>query len=366
MISLDKLHLDYLDITDLSKMIVFTENLCDTVQLPLQQKLPLSLKDFLGNIEKFTSRDLSFLLKKTEEELELNKYEIIEQFNQFHFIMKWRESSYPVFELTHSLMAALLLTNPISVEKSQVKLPFQTFIIKLPYQFWTMHSIDGNKKIRELVNVKHIIVQFIEQDGFPAVALRLISDKNKKGQSCLLENLSIWNDETSIKQILNFKSVPKNINTNSALGNKANPYTVPIEQEDNFLLSASLRLLINLCLYLQEKPPTNQKTKPLKIHNLCDFSKRPTYFNIKQWLIGKEIKLDKNLIQASKDWTNTFRKQTSQWRVSSRFTVRGHWRNQACGKDHKEHKLVWIEPFWKGPTEGIFVSHLYKNENLKK
>ena len=33
------------------------------------------------------------------------------------------------------------------------------------------------------------------------------------------------------------------------------------------------------------------------------------------------------------------------------FLVRGHWRNQAVGVRHSEHKRIWIEPFWKGPEE---------------
>jgi len=34
------------------------------------------------------------------------------------------------------------------------------------------------------------------------------------------------------------------------------------------------------------------------------------------------------------------------------FVVRGHRRWQACGPKHSERKLIWINPFWKGPEEG--------------
>jgi len=32
--------------------------------------------------------------------------------------------------------------------------------------------------------------------------------------------------------------------------------------------------------------------------------------------------------------------------------VSGHWRNQACGAGRKDHRLIWIQPFWRGPKGG--------------
>lgn len=36
-------------------------------------------------------------------------------------------------------------------------------------------------------------------------------------------------------------------------------------------------------------------------------------------------------------------------RLSIRFIVRGHWRNQPFGKGSEERKLIWIKPHYKGP-----------------
>jgi hypothetical protein len=33
------------------------------------------------------------------------------------------------------------------------------------------------------------------------------------------------------------------------------------------------------------------------------------------------------------------------------WVVRGHWRNQACGRALKDHKWLWITPYWKGPDD---------------
>lgn len=42
-----------------------------------------------------------------------------------------------------------------------------------------------------------------------------------------------------------------------------------------------------------------------------------------------------------------------------RFIVRGHWRNQACGASHKDHKRIWVLPYWKGPEMSEIVSKKY-------
>jgi hypothetical protein len=39
--------------------------------------------------------------------------------------------------------------------------------------------------------------------------------------------------------------------------------------------------------------------------------------------------------------------------LTLQFLVRGHWRNQACGPRWSERRLKWIEPHWKGPTDGL-------------
>ena len=43
---------------------------------------------------------------------------------------------------------------------------------------------------------------------------------------------------------------------------------------------------------------------------------------------------------------------TSGWHYSKRFMRRGHWRRQRCGKGGRDRRLMWIEPYWVGPTLG--------------
>jgi len=45
---------------------------------------------------------------------------------------------------------------------------------------------------------------------------------------------------------------------------------------------------------------------------------------------------------------------------SRQWWVRGHIRNQACGPGMKDHKLVWIPPYLKGPEDKPIVEKVYR------
>lgn len=52
--------------------------------------------------------------------------------------------------------------------------------------------------------------------------------------------------------------------------------------------------------------------------------------------------------------------------LSVRFTVRGHWRHQACGPGLKDHVLRFIKPYNKGPEMADLISKPYLVKNSLK
>lgn len=50
------------------------------------------------------------------------------------------------------------------------------------------------------------------------------------------------------------------------------------------------------------------------------------------------------------------------WKLSYRFIVQGHFRHQACGERHSERRLIYLEPYWKGPeyAEVVNKPHLVR------
>lgn len=51
-----------------------------------------------------------------------------------------------------------------------------------------------------------------------------------------------------------------------------------------------------------------------------------------------------------KRWEKTLSSEGGEGRhITVRTLVSGHWRNQPCGAGHLDRKVIWIEPFWRGP-----------------
>lgn len=69
-------------------------------------------------------------------------------------------------------------------------------------------------------------------------------------------------------------------------------------------------------------------------------------------ILGKGIIVDRRLPKESEEASERGSSSSSVVRVR----VSGHWRNQAYGKGRSEHKLIWIEPFWRGPEDGLWAS----------
>jgi hypothetical protein len=60
-------------------------------------------------------------------------------------------------------------------------------------------------------------------------------------------------------------------------------------------------------------------------------------------LVGRHYVIDKKL---QRDPTVS---GEADYHLRVRFIVAGHWRKQACGPGLTERRLMWIQPYWKGP-----------------
>lgn len=81
------------------------------------------------------------------------------------------------------------------------------------------------------------------------------------------------------------------------------------------------------------------------------------------WQLGQEIELGPELKQAAREYCGGQRRRAA-WKLSARFVVRGHWRNQACGPKLVERRRQWIQPYWKG-AEGGGISHMYTDATAR-
>jgi hypothetical protein len=40
-----------------------------------------------------------------------------------------------------------------------------------------------------------------------------------------------------------------------------------------------------------------------------------------------------------------------KWKLALRYVVRGHQKLQPCGPRHEQRKVIWVHPYWRGPSD---------------
>ena len=123
------------------------------------------------------------------------------------------------------------------------------------------------------------------------------------------------------------------------------------EDYDRTFLENTLSFSINALLYINSKDPTEfgltsiKKTNIQNLKNKAKIKQAQKKTQIPYYTIGQNITIDhsyRNVIKLYEKESSHQRKLVGKW------VVRGHWRNQAHGKEFKERKLIWIQPFVKG------------------
>jgi len=77
------------------------------------------------------------------------------------------------------------------------------------------------------------------------------------------------------------------------------------------------------------------------------------------WTMGREVKLPGELLRATVDLVSHGKEAEARWKISARFIVRGHWRNQFHGAGRQLRHRIWVQPYWKGPTGAEALKRLY-------
>jgi hypothetical protein len=134
------------------------------------------------------------------------------------------------------------------------------------------------------------------------------------------------------------------------------PGGVPLAAEDKNALRSAIRLTVNSIVYVND----------LRARATLDLgapAQRAHHGTItpKNWHLRGPTKLGPELLAAARSMNDE-----PQWRLKSRFVVRGHWRNQPHGPENRERYLKWIAPYWKGPQDGEVMERTYNIDSISK
>lgn len=118
----------------------------------------------------------------------------------------------------------------------------------------------------------------------------------------------------------------------------------PLGDADHRILLLARRLVVG-CLFQALYGSVKQTLYPMRAPRGEGRSGPPAHRIV---VVGAPIELD------VREQVRDFVSGATDRRVPTVQTlVRGHYRNQACGVGMKEHKVIWIEPHWRGPEEAL-------------
>jgi len=243
----------------------------------------------------------------------------------------------PAFQLSHSAAAAFSLTDYGAIRVEDFRPPFPTFIVQLPVP-WL--GDDVGEPIHAIAWHEYMV------SGERIVSVRALGANALPG---FYANLSPPSGDTLLswpRPLVDFAAAPD--------------VDLPALQS---LTTTCARLIVSLSLYVA----TNGRGDPLTGRaKRMRASVRPAAPDLAVepaiWQTGREIKIDRALVRAAADYQAEGRPAPAGWKLRARFSVRGHWRSQAHGPAHSLRRLQWIAPFWKGPKDGVGITHLYTEE----
>jgi hypothetical protein len=271
---------------------------------------------------------------------------------------QWGKDGFNIFDVTHSLMTGLLLTAP-SDDVAFPNLPFRSFHIRIPPEFIPLYVWSDDVLVTRWAT-RLTVNQFDQKIGDVLKTFVRIECGDMTGQIpnfCFLLNKGLFvSCADAVKDLEGFVAKPE----------EPNPYVGSTTVDDHLTQQLAILTVANLCGWLDSvgglagKKPDNEvaRSKP----------SRDGDPKIAQWIVGREVKLQSELIQSAKDRVLGLdpKKRTAGWRLSRRHTIRGHLRWQVCGPKFSSRKRIWIPPHWHGPPAGDVAAHVYKLRVNKK
>lgn len=251
-------------------------------------------------------------------------------------ICRWYDCGLAVLAPTQSLAAALVLSTYPALAVGDVPWPFDSFVIELPRPWlpppfdtlsliWVhrAQAFASETKTEGLVDTIRVEATGTDGVAYDEMALCTASVEG-------------WIESRKIRE-----------------------FSAAMNEQELAVGRLCTRLAIGLAVYMGALPSAN---RALAKRRVPASRRQPGSAPAPQvWDLGRDIKLPRELRLAAVDFANARRALgRSGWRLSRRFTVRGHFRRTVVGpRALGERRWTWVKPFWKGPEEGIALRRTY-------
>ena len=233
------------------------------------------------------------------------------------WLLSWGHEGYNVFDLSPDFVAAMLLTDPSALlGEREIRLPFRGLLLLLPDGF----ARDGDGSFTKL-HVSTLsggeggdILEIVAVSGARAVQTAAYM------RDVAVDGVAAFEDDRDCGEA------------------------------DMVAMETVRRIVLGTVGYLAMAPTGRVERETSQRRR-----ERAGRASPKIWDLGREIRLDPNLVRAARCGSREV-----ALRLRYRHIVRGHYRNQPIGEGRKGRKTIWIAPFWKGPADGAAIVHTYK------
>jgi hypothetical protein len=232
--------------------------------------------------------------------------------------LAWARQAYNVFELTADFTAAMLLTDPATIDITTLRLPYDGILVLLPSGFAVGAEGAHYTKV-------HL---WTRTDATAATSLHYYATDGARGLYAVLDLTALtWSAVETI------------------------PSTIT-DASDQHAQHTLTRIVLGALAYVMSVESAATRRPADRPRRTATITPTPT---AAYWDVGRAVRLTPALVQAARAGSREIALQ-----IKHRFIVRGHYRNQPTGPRRSERTRIWIAPFWKGPEEGARIAHVYK------
>lgn len=249
----------------------------------------------------------------------------------------------PVFQIKPDLITSLRDTDIPELSIELLKTPFEALRVDVP----------KNTFAAPAENVQEIYISHIDEDRFRVVFTQ--------GEYSHYVSVSTTNPEQIIKAAIERTMEETLKNTPTELWRQIKEESI---YEDYFKADV-FRFAVNLMLYVtcSDADMYQDKTKQHEFHRklqgLKGTQRRATLLRKlaqekeqKIFIVGANVRL-------SKEYNAELTESGKKWTLDHKVRVSGHFKNQPCGSRALQRKLIWVAPYFKGPSYAEMIEKKY-------
>lgn len=234
---------------------------------------------------------------------------------------RWADQAFPRFIISHTYAAALMATAVTEEVLEDVRPPYRAFMIDVPDGLLTV----WNSHRQVFSKIRWILVQQIVKTTGERV-WQYIAHADPA--------ICVWRHGVDTRGLCE-PDLPDN-------NWEGCSFMAPKDDRDDRIAALIGRLIVGICLSFLD--PSNSKPTSRHSNKTDPSSLKPT--DIRTFKLGRPLSVDCR--KGIEDYVNGARGGIP----SVRTLVRGHWKKQPHGPQSSLRKVIWREPYWRGPLDG--------------